>query len=47
MELINTSKEEAKKQKGEDKKELKKIEAWLDEQNKTDDYLEKNGHAEW
>lgn len=29
-----------------DKKELKEIEAWLDEQNKTYDYLEKNGHVE-
>ena len=30
-----------------DKKELKKIEAWLDEQNAPDKYLEENGHTEW
>ena len=30
-----------------DKTELKKIKAWLDEQDAIDEYLEENGHEEW
>lgn len=30
-----------------DKTELKKIKAWLDEQEAPDKYLQENGHGEW